>query len=279
MDSVAARLAYLQVRMPATFAANTHVLRRIPQELEIRTVLDVGSGPGTSMWAAAETFTSVEKFTLVERDTELIEIGRRLASVSSRDAVRSARWEHGDTAATEGFEAHDLVMMSFVLGELAPGVAERVVRSVWAKTRKALVIIEPGTPRNFAGLVSARALLIEAGAYAVAPCPHINQCPLAAIGDWCHFAERLQRSSEHRRIKGGTLGYEDEKFSYFVASKAPVDLPEARIVRHPLKHKGHVQMTLCTSAGLKRQTVAKSQKLAYKAARDARWGDEWNQTP
>ncbi len=102
---------------------------------------------------------------------------------------------------------------------------------------------------------------------------------MAAAGDWCHFSQRLQRSAEHRRAKGGSLGYEDEKFSYFVAAKAAVELPRARIVRHPLKHKGHVQLVLCTPEGLRRQTVSKSQNEAYREARDARWGDGWEHLP
>ena len=41
-------------------------------------------------------------------------------------------------------------------------------------------------------------------------------CPWCAGPDWCHAA-RLPRSDRHRQVKGGTLGWEDEKFSYVVA--------------------------------------------------------------
>jgi ribosomal protein RSM22 (predicted rRNA methylase) len=52
--------------------------------------------------------------------------------------------------------------------------------------------------------------------------------------------------------------------------------PAARIVRHPRKHSGHVQLTLCTAEGLKHPTITKSQKEEYKRARKAEWGDGWD---
>ncbi|HEY5162745.1 MAG TPA: small ribosomal subunit Rsm22 family protein, partial [Terriglobales bacterium] len=81
--------------------------------------------------------------------------------------------------------------------------------------------------------------------------------------------------SEHRRLKGGDLGYEDEKFSYLIASKIAGNQASARIVRHPLKHSGHVKLALCTPDDLQRPTITKSQQELYRAARKAEWGDEW----
>ncbi len=282
LDSPAARLAYARVRMPATFAANAHVFGAIATaianqavEMDLRSLLDLGAGPGTSMWAAAEIFPSIQRFTLVERDRELADFGRRLAFHASSDAVRSACWDNRDLSALSDLEPHDVVVFSYVLGELSPHSFEATLRSAWMKARHLLVIIEPGTPRNFARLIASRSLLLDSGAHPLAPCPHSAQCPMALAGDWCHFAARLERTAEHRRAKSGSLGYEDEKFSYFIAAKSPLPLPSARIVRHTMKYKGHVRLTLCTPGGLQNQTVSKSQKVAYKHARKAEWGDAW----
>jgi ribosomal protein RSM22 (predicted rRNA methylase) len=138
-----------------------------------------------------------------------------------------------------------------------------------------LVVIEPGTVRGFHFIHEARSALIAAGAHLLAPCPHGKECPMAASGDWCHFAARVERTSLHRQLKGGALGYEDEKFSYVVASRDPISAAPARIVRHPQKHSGHVQLTLCTPEGLTTPTIGKSQKEKYKFARHAHWGDAW----
>ncbi len=77
-------------------------------------------------------------------------------------------------------------------------------------------------------------------------------------------------------MKDASLGFEDEKFSYVAASKLPVVRPRARIVRHPLTYSGHIKLQLCSGPELRQQIVTRSQKQAYKDARRARWGDEWD---
>ncbi|XP_047325172.1 probable S-adenosyl-L-methionine-dependent RNA methyltransferase RSM22, mitochondrial [Impatiens glandulifera] len=58
------------------------------------------------------------------------------------------------------------------------------------------------------------------GAFIVAPCGHDGQCPLQKSGKYCHFVQRLQRTTSQRaykRSKGVPLrGFEDEKFSFVV---------------------------------------------------------------
>lgn len=279
LDSAAARAAYLSVRLPATFAATAEVLRRVTEvapSLEVASVLDLGAGPGTAAWAACESFPSVASVTLVERDAGLIGLGRRLAASSPSAALRdAAAWTQADLEHPPDLPAHDLVVLSYALGELRPAAAAALVSFAWKAARVALVVVEPGTPKNFARVLDARSLLIDAGAHLAAPCPHHLMCPLAAAGDWCHFAVRVQRSAEHRRAKGAELSYEDEKFSYVAAVRTPVDLPAARIVRHPQFRTGHVQLTLCTAEGVQRPTIGRSQKDLYRAARRASWGDGW----
>jgi ribosomal protein RSM22 (predicted rRNA methylase) len=138
-----------------------------------------------------------------------------------------------------------------------------------------LVIVGPGTPKDFERLVGLRRSLISAGAHLVAPCPHHDECPMWAANDWCHFAQRIERTAVHRRLKQGSLGYEDEKFSFLVAAKQPIGRASARIVRHPQKNPGHVQLQLCTPTGLQRETIGKSQRERYRAARKSEWGDSW----
>ena len=88
-------------------------------------------------------------------------------------------------------------------------------------------------------------------------------------GQWCHFAARVERTSIHRRIKRASLGHEDEKFSYVIFSRNPASRADSGVIRHPLKHTGHVNPQLCVQAGLKVETVSHKQKDLYRAARDA----------
>jgi ribosomal protein RSM22 (predicted rRNA methylase) len=276
LQSPAHRLAYLQVRMPATYAACRHVFaktREILPGFEPKSLLDLGAGPGTAPWGAAEYFPSLEKVTLVERDAELLRIGKILAAESPHPALQNALWIPSDLR-TLTPEPHDVIVLSYALGELNASDARRIVTAAW-KAAKLLVVIEPGTPKAFARMAELRKQLIAGGATFAAPCPHERECPLFVRGDWCHFAERVERTAEHRRLKGGSLGYEDEKFSYLAATRLPLADRVGRIVRHPQIHSGYVQLQLCATDDLKQLTVTKSKKEYYRAARKAAWGDRW----
>ncbi|HYX70102.1 MAG TPA: small ribosomal subunit Rsm22 family protein [Terriglobales bacterium] len=271
--------AYLQTRLPATFAANRRVFAEVAERLPgfaPHSLLDLGAGPGTSMWAAAEVFPGLEKITLVEREPQLVAAGRRVAAESRHPATRSAEWLRQDALASAASGPHDLVVASYTLAEISEKTAAQFMRTAWESSEELLVVIEPGTPAGFARVLAARTALLDWGAHLAAPCPHAQACPMAHAGDWCHFAVRLERSAAHRRLKQGALGYEDEKFSYLVASRAPAPLPAARVVRHPLARPGHIQFTLCAASGLQRRTVTKSQKEVYRRARKAEWGSPWS---
>jgi ribosomal protein RSM22 (predicted rRNA methylase) len=278
--SSADRAAYLAARFPATYAANVHVfseLRRRASEAEIARLLDLGAGPGTSLFAAAEVLSELTGATLVEADPEWAKIGSRMAAQSPHSAVCNAQWIERDLRDPAIFSPHDVVVISYALGELGPAIVEQVIRRAWASATQFLLVLEPGTRRGFAAVNAARSWLIEHGARILAPCPHHEACPTATAGDWCHFSQRLERTAQHRRLKGAELGYEDEKFSYVIATRLDLQPAQARIVRHPGKHSGHVQLELCTSQGMiEKTTVTKSNKEAYKRARQAEWGDEWD---
>ncbi len=273
------RAAYLATRLPATYAVNERVFSEIRSQApkaEITSLLDLGAGPGTALFAASEIFPALERATLLETDDQWLSLGKKLGAQSLHSAVRQAQRLKRDLRSGFSCDAHDLVALSYILGELNAAAAEAVVRKAWICARQFLVVIEPGTPRGFAVINAARAALIAAGAEILAPCPHKHACPMAAAGDWCHFAQRVERTSRHRQLKGGELGYEDEKFSYFVAGRERQLTMFPRILRHPGKHSGHIQLELCMPGGqMERQTITRSDKRAYRLARKAAWGDAW----
>jgi len=280
LRSFAERIAYLTARMPATLAANVNVfteLRRRAPEAEISSLFDLGAGPGTALYAATELFPTLRNATLLEADAEWLRTGKQLAARSPFVAVRNAEWLQRDLREAGDLPPHELVVISYVLGELPKLVVESLLRRAWQSAQKFLVVIEPGTKRGSAAINAVRSSLITQGADILAPCPHQNTCPMAAANDWCHFSQRLERTSEHRRMKGGALGYEDEKFSYVAFAKEPWPKAQARIVRHPKIHSGFIQLKLCVDDVLREQTVTRSQKVAFRAARRAKWGDEWRQ--
>lgn len=271
----AQRTAYVLSRMPATFGAVKYVLNELKNRcnLPFHTVLDVGAGPGTAMWAASEIFSSAREITMLEQDSSLIALGKKLASKSNHPFIQQAQWLQGDVLRQERFPENDLITVSYTMGEWEPTIASEIVKKLWSSTKKALVIIEPGTMLGFGLIRKLRQQLIDLGAHMVAPCPHTLNCPMPE-NDWCHFTTRIERSRLHKLAKGGSLGYEDEKFSYVVFAKSDFDLPDARILRHPLKRSGHVSLTLCTKCdGLIKKTISRRAGELYKKARNLEWGD------
>jgi ribosomal protein RSM22 (predicted rRNA methylase) len=250
--------AYLVTRMPATYAVAYKVFKEV-RNLPITSVLDIGAGTGAAALAARSHFPAANPITLVERDPSLTEIALKF--------LPGATASHADLAHIASMPAHDLVIAAWSLGELPVPIAAKL----WEATRVALVVIEPGTPRGAETIRAIREELLAAGARMAAPCPAEMPCPLAAP-DWCHFAARVERSSLHRRIKEGTLGYEDEKYSYVALVREQVALPDARVLRHPRHHPGLIELELCTPRGIEERRVTKRDRDAFRAARKTEWG-------
>ncbi|HET9742539.1 MAG TPA: small ribosomal subunit Rsm22 family protein [Terriglobales bacterium] len=269
------RAAYLITRLPATFAVISRILlelrSRIP-DAQIASLLDLGSGPGTAMWAAAEIFPDLSRIELVEQSAAWIDMGKHLANSSGQPALRSAVWRQSSVVDESPSGIFDLVTISYVLNELRSADAVSVVRAAWQRTAQFLLVVEPGTPSGFAAIRTMRDELIAAGASVAAPCPHGRDCPIMG-NDWCHFAQRIERSAEHRFAKSAKLGHEDEKFSYVLFSRARLAQADARILRHPAHHSGHVDLKLCTAEGLQQVTVSRREKERFREAKRAVWGD------
>ena len=86
--SEADALAYALARMPATYAAVTaslNALAEIAPGFAPKSLLDVGAGPGTASWAAAEAFASLQSFTLLDANSALARAG---AGSGQRSSIR-----------------------------------------------------------------------------------------------------------------------------------------------------------------------------------------------
>lgn len=269
------RLAYLAARMPATYAVVHRVLSELKQRIphiEIKSVLDIGAGPGTATWAAAELFPGLTSASLVENDENWLNIGKGMMLQSKKLALQNAVWCQSNLQESVIFPQHDLVIMSYVVGELKFEELPLLISQGLQSTSQVIVIVEPGTPHGFERIRIVRDQLIKNGAFLIAPCPHEGRCPMEK-GDWCHFSERLQRSSLHQSVKDASLGYEDEKYSYVIGAKSSIVLPEARILRHPQKHSGHIAFELCTEKGFEERVISRRHGELYKQARKLEWGD------
>ncbi|KAK3228124.1 hypothetical protein Dsin_007986 [Dipteronia sinensis] len=242
-------IAYVASRMPAVYSACFRVLREVRRRLpgfSPAKVLDFGAGTGSAFWALREVWPgSLEKVNIVEPSQSMQRAGQSLIQglknlplIHSYSSIQALS-KHINKSERD----HDLVIASYVLGEI-PSLKDRItiVRQLWDLTRDVLVLVEPGTPQgsNIISQMRSHILWMEkrrcrkskdviketskdlvtrrSGVHIVAPCPHDGACPLEKSGKYCHFVQRMQRTTSQRaykRSKGVPLrGFEDEKFSY-----------------------------------------------------------------
>ncbi|WP_030746252.1 small ribosomal subunit Rsm22 family protein [Streptomyces sp. NRRL S-31] len=268
--------AYAAYRMPATFEAVRSALAAFAAAVPGWTPaghVDVGGGTGAATWAVPATWPGERPVTVLDWAEPALALGRRLAA--AHPALKDTRWQRARIGAGLTLDPTDLVTVSYVLNELSEPDRAALVDAA-AGAARAVVIVEAGTPAGYERIIEARDRLIRAGFRIAAPCPHSAACPIVPGTDWCHFSARVGRSSLHRQVKGGSLAYEDEKFSYVAATRLPAAPAPARVVRRPQIRKGQVLLDLCEAEErLGRTTVTKRHGDLYKAARDADWGDAW----
>lgn len=265
-------IAYASVRMPATFGACLAAFdatAKILPELAPKSLLDMGAGTGAASWAAIQMWPGIEAITMVDHNPSLRALAGRLAKAGPR-ALATARIESG--AITSCPLKADLVTASYVLCEIDKERTAEVALALWQACEDALLLVEPGTPEGFARIARARSALRQTGAYFAAPCTHENACPMAG-SDWCHFSQRLPRSRAHKVIKGANVPFEDERYSYLVATHRNPLREKGRILSPPMQRKPGIHLKLCTPDGLDLRFVARREKQPYARARRLKWGD------
>ncbi|MEM7244281.1 MAG: small ribosomal subunit Rsm22 family protein [Acidobacteriota bacterium] len=268
-------LAQAALRLPAAHAQLQAVFETaadLAPDFAPTTVLDLGSGPGTALWAARAVWPSLEKAVACEKEPSTRRLAQELADGGGLTDGLSVRWVEDDI--TQGIPAgrFDLVLLGSVLSELDPADRRRLGIKAWGACAGVLVAVEPGTPPTFRVLEDLRQQLVGMGGSTWAPCPHDDACPLRG-DDWCHFVQRHLRPPFQKQAKTASLPYEDATFSHVVVGREPApQRPWARVLRVPGKAKRRLGFELCTSEGLRHETVPKSRKEAYRLAKTLDWG-------
>ncbi|TKB30725.1 MAG: methyltransferase type 11, partial [Mesorhizobium sp.] len=75
--------AYLATRLPATYAAvraSLHAVSEARPDYAPRTLLDVGAGPGTVLWATINLWPDLEQAVLIEAGAAVRRVGEALAA-------------------------------------------------------------------------------------------------------------------------------------------------------------------------------------------------------
>jgi ribosomal protein RSM22 (predicted rRNA methylase) len=270
-------LGYAALVLPAAYAQLAGAMSATAQRASAfapTTMLDLGSGPGTALWAAAEQWPSLVTMHAWERESAFIELGRKLAAGSSQQVVRQARWRQVTLGGTlpRHTPRYDLIVIGHVLNEMDVRTRTELVRSAWERCAGVLLIVEPGTSAAFLVVREARDLLLVAGAHTLAPCAHDEPCPL--VNDWCHFPQRLHRPQFQRRAKEASAGWEEAKFSYAAMARfGPDSLIWGRLIHQPQVNKAGAELVVSSREGIVRPRIPRRDRPAFKSASDLKWGD------
>jgi ribosomal protein RSM22 (predicted rRNA methylase) len=272
-------LGYAALILPATYAqlrgALAATAARIPGWAPA-TMLDLGSGPGTALWAATAQWPSLRALAAWEREPALIALGLSLARASQASAVRTAAWERFDLRAlgrtsAQTPEQFDLVVLGHVLNELDAESQRQVVAAAWQSTAGLLLIVEPGTSAAFEVVRAARGQLLGLGAHTIAPCAHNQPCPLQ--NDWCHFPQRLKRPEFQRRAREASSEWEESKFAYAALARFATGAPIwGRVIREPSSNKAYAEALISTADGVARYRGLKRHRDAFRQVKQLEWG-------
>jgi ribosomal protein RSM22 (predicted rRNA methylase) len=292
-------LGYAALILPATFAQLAGAIAAVAARAAgwaPRTLLDLGSGPGTALWAAAAQWPALGTMAAWEREAAFIALGRQLGRGSQCAALREAHWrqvelgtlrvdqEQGDKRISRQgnkrthITGYDLVILGHVLNELEPAAQAAVLSAAWDLTDGVLLVVEPGTPAGFVVVRAARDALLAQGAYTIAPCAHDRPCPLQ--DDWCHFPRRLWRPEFQRRARGAPSQWEEAKFSYAAMARFPPESPVwGRVIREPAFNKAYAEVIISSREGVRHYRALKRHREAFRQIKNLPWGAALEQPP
>src|SRR5260370_8908587 len=106
--------------MPATYAAVTasfNALCEITPAFTPKSLLDIGAGPGTATWAAAEAFPSLQRFRLFDANSALRALALDLGRSNAR--LRDFEYKRGKArAALAGAYPPNLLLVTYLCRDL-----------------------------------------------------------------------------------------------------------------------------------------------------------------
>lgn len=286
---------YLLARLAPNFAVISWVFSEIKHSVPSfvpKTFLDFGSGVGSAIWAAQNTWgTEFKEFFCVDASCDMNDLAECLlkgtcTEEDSPDALSKTLYFR-QFLPTSNKLKYDLVVSAFSMMEL-PSLKERlrVIDILWQKTTDTLVVIENGSFAGYCMVMDARDYILhvenikagatcEKGAYIVAPCPHDMPCPKLKGEKLvpCNFEAQYKPlfPSQGHTIK-------KEGFSFVVLRKKQrqMDTEYWPRVLKTNKLKRHVRCHLCCSDGELHEVIftkAKNTREAYRCARVSSTGD------
>lgn len=274
-------LAYLGLRVPATYAQILGVLSAVHKLIPSwspTSLLDIGSGPGTAMWAAISQWPGLDKITCLDEDKDFILLGKQI--IKDSEVIRHVNWKNRDfrLGIEEDESSYDLIIIANVLNELTPKAQEKLIGQAFNLCNGLLLIIEPGTSKG-SKIVSAVAQKLHKVGILLAP--YIANTYVEDADYYLHFPQRFIRPEFQRRIRQQmressemASDWEESKYSYVAISKSPAEKNYwARTVGEPEIQKGFLEVPVITAESITKIKIMKRDKEAFTFAKRLRWGE------
>lgn len=275
-------IAYLSLRFPATYAQIFSALLQISERVpnwQPKTILDIGCGPGTGIWAAKELWPSLQTAMGIDRDTYFLSLAEEIHYGAKLDI--DVKWVHQtieDWTTSSETNTYDLIIVSSVVNELTKGVKEQLLGTLSHRSRGIVVVLEPGTPRGFQ-VIQSVAEYISTKSPLVAP--YIKNTFVSSDEYWIHFPQRFLRPEFQRRIRQSmrdsdlmASDWEETKFSYVAWGNVPIEKTFwGQSIGDVQKYHGYLIIPVLTADGIVKARVMKRNKGIYAAAKNIRWGE------
>ncbi|XP_067136710.1 ribosome assembly protein METTL17, mitochondrial [Centruroides vittatus] len=281
-------ILYTVSRLAPEYAVLKQVLTEITYDdpdFTPHSLFDFGSGVGSALWAAHSMWgNSLKEYYCVDSSADMNEVARLLLQDGKEggEMIFKGVFMRQFLPVSNTLK-YDLVISAHSFLDL-PSSKERldVVKHLWRKCNKYLVLVDHGSNAGFDALMEARdyILYLESRgskmAHVIAPCPHDHVCPRQLDGTEtaCNF--RVQYELLPLSKKKMTAF---ETYSYVILKKEsrPEEIdPWPRIVRAVLKRHRHIVCRMCCSDGKLHEIVftkSKHSRNLYRCARSSEWGD------
>ncbi len=231
-----AYLVYFHALNVVRMIAVLQSLKEVVPEFYSATVLDFGSGLGSSELAWNEVFEKTQ-WIFLEQDKEARKFHQHLLS----RPITDSEWISSESKINKNPET---VIASYSLNEL------NTVPHFFMDADN-LILLEPSTKTHARRLMQLRQPLINAGFQILAPCIHQSDCPLLIHSkkDWCHDRIHLKSPDWFQKLENQLpMTNRTLTFSYLIASKkyqTQIPKESVRIIGDTIREKGKTRQMIC----------------------------------